>query len=272
MSTWRPSSEISRSTRNRTESRSRCRMSSIRSSDSSLFYSRATSGRLRRDGPSSRAPVGLSGGSPSSRRIPRSSAPCRSSGTEGGARSVEIDDRPPPGHADRPRRHREGIRRRPVRRRPRGLGVRSALVNIGGNIYGGSSPGKKGWSIGVRDPEGSLETVGTSFFATRRSDVRQLRELRRDRGKTLRPHHRSENGKARFARPERHGRRADGARIGRALDGAFRPRAPTKRGRPSLAHRRPRLFLRWLTMAESFTVRRETSDRRLTLKNAAATR
>jgi thiamine biosynthesis lipoprotein len=43
-----------------------------------------------------------------------------------------------------------------------GLGVRSALVNIGGNIYAmGAPPGKKGWSIGVRDPKGGLETVGT---------------------------------------------------------------------------------------------------------------
>ena len=43
-----------------------------------------------------------------------------------------------------------------------GLGVRSALVNIGGNIYAmGAPPGETGWSIGVRDPNGGLETVGT---------------------------------------------------------------------------------------------------------------
>ncbi len=43
-----------------------------------------------------------------------------------------------------------------------GLGVRSALVNIGGNIFAlGAPPGEKGWRIGVRDPKGSLETVGT---------------------------------------------------------------------------------------------------------------
>jgi thiamine biosynthesis lipoprotein len=42
------------------------------------------------------------------------------------------------------------------------LGVRNALVNIGGNIYAmGAPPGKKGWSVGVRDPKGGLETVGT---------------------------------------------------------------------------------------------------------------
>jgi thiamine biosynthesis lipoprotein len=43
-----------------------------------------------------------------------------------------------------------------------GLGVRSALVNIGGNIYAmGAPPGKKGWTIGVRDPNGGLEMAGT---------------------------------------------------------------------------------------------------------------
>lgn len=42
------------------------------------------------------------------------------------------------------------------------LGVRNALVNIGGNIYAmGAPPGEKGWRIGVRDPKGGLETVGT---------------------------------------------------------------------------------------------------------------
>lgn len=42
------------------------------------------------------------------------------------------------------------------------LGVRNALVNIGGNIHAmGAPPGKKGWSVGVRDPKGGLETVGT---------------------------------------------------------------------------------------------------------------
>jgi thiamine biosynthesis lipoprotein len=43
-----------------------------------------------------------------------------------------------------------------------GVGVRSALVNIGGNIYAmGAPPGEKGWRIGVRDPKGGLDTVGT---------------------------------------------------------------------------------------------------------------
>jgi thiamine biosynthesis lipoprotein len=42
------------------------------------------------------------------------------------------------------------------------LGVRSALVNIGGNIYALGSPhGESGWKIGIRDPTGGTGTVGT---------------------------------------------------------------------------------------------------------------
>ncbi len=42
------------------------------------------------------------------------------------------------------------------------LGIRNALVNIGGNIYAmGSPPGRDGWTIGVRDPNGGLDMVGT---------------------------------------------------------------------------------------------------------------
>ena len=45
-------------------------------------------------------------------------------------------------------------------------GVRSALVNLGGNIYAvGSPPGGRGWRIGVRDPRGGLGTVGTILLA-----------------------------------------------------------------------------------------------------------
>jgi thiamine biosynthesis lipoprotein len=41
-------------------------------------------------------------------------------------------------------------------------GVENALVNIGGNIYAmGEAPGEKGWRIGIRDPKGALETVGS---------------------------------------------------------------------------------------------------------------
>jgi len=42
------------------------------------------------------------------------------------------------------------------------LGVENALVNIGGNIFAmGTAPGEKGWRIGIRDPKGGLETVGS---------------------------------------------------------------------------------------------------------------
>ncbi len=41
-------------------------------------------------------------------------------------------------------------------------GVSNAFVNIGGNIFAmGSAPGKSGWPIGIRDPRGGAETVGT---------------------------------------------------------------------------------------------------------------
>jgi len=45
-------------------------------------------------------------------------------------------------------------------------GVESALVNLGGNIYAiGAPPGGKGWSIGIRDPRGGRETVGSLLLS-----------------------------------------------------------------------------------------------------------
>ena len=42
------------------------------------------------------------------------------------------------------------------------LGARNALVNLGGNIYAlGAPPGEAGWTIGIRDPKGGLGTVGS---------------------------------------------------------------------------------------------------------------
>ena len=42
------------------------------------------------------------------------------------------------------------------------LGVTNALVNIGGNIFAfGKGPGERGWRIGIRDPRGGMETVGS---------------------------------------------------------------------------------------------------------------
>ncbi|MDD4858293.1 MAG: FAD:protein FMN transferase [Candidatus Krumholzibacteria bacterium] len=47
----------------------------------------------------------------------------------------------------------------------KGLGVRNALVNLGGNIYAIGSPrGEQGWKIGIRDPEGGARTVGSFFL------------------------------------------------------------------------------------------------------------
>lgn len=44
----------------------------------------------------------------------------------------------------------------------RELGIESALINLGGNILAiGSPPGKEGWKIGIRDPLGSRNIVGT---------------------------------------------------------------------------------------------------------------
>jgi thiamine biosynthesis lipoprotein len=45
-------------------------------------------------------------------------------------------------------------------------GIRSALVNLGGNIYAvGAPPGARGWRVGVRDPRGGLGTVGAILLA-----------------------------------------------------------------------------------------------------------
>ncbi len=44
----------------------------------------------------------------------------------------------------------------------KGLGVKRALVNLGGNIYAiGSPPGRKSWTVGVRDPYGGKGTIGS---------------------------------------------------------------------------------------------------------------
>ena len=40
-------------------------------------------------------------------------------------------------------------------------GVRRALVNLGGNMYAiGTPPGRKGWTIGIRDPESGTRMIG----------------------------------------------------------------------------------------------------------------
>ena len=43
--------------------------------------------------------------------------------------------------------------------------VERGMVNLGGNIYAiGSPPGKKGWSVGIRDPRGERSVVGSLFL------------------------------------------------------------------------------------------------------------
>ena len=45
-------------------------------------------------------------------------------------------------------------------------GVESALVNLGGNIYAlGTPPGERGWTVGIRDPEGGRRVVGSLLLA-----------------------------------------------------------------------------------------------------------
>lgn len=45
-------------------------------------------------------------------------------------------------------------------------GVQSALVNLGGNIYAlGAPPGERGWSVGIRDPHGGREAVGSLLLS-----------------------------------------------------------------------------------------------------------
>jgi thiamine biosynthesis lipoprotein len=44
--------------------------------------------------------------------------------------------------------------------------VESALVNLGGNIYAlGTPPGERGWTVGIRDPEGGRKVVGSLLLA-----------------------------------------------------------------------------------------------------------
>ncbi len=43
----------------------------------------------------------------------------------------------------------------------RKAGARSALIDLGGNMYAiGSPPGKNGWTVGIRDPKQTREVVG----------------------------------------------------------------------------------------------------------------
>ena len=163
MSTWRPSSEISRL--NTESNGSPFTVSSELYSliDSSLFYSRATSGAFDVTVRPLVRLWGFQGGEmklPSDEEIARALARVGYGALtlDSAASTVTL---PAGMQIDL-----AGVAKGYAVDRSvavlAGLGVRSALVNIGGNIYAmGAPPGKKGWSVGVRDPNGGLETVET---------------------------------------------------------------------------------------------------------------
>jgi FAD:protein FMN transferase len=163
MSTWRPSSEISRL--NADSSGGAVAVSSELYSivDSSLFYSKATSGAFD---VTVRPLVRLWGFQGGTAKLPSDADVARAMSLAGYGK-VALDPSnytislPPGMQIDL-----AGIAKGYAVDRCvavlAGLGVRNALVNIGGNIYAmGAAPGEKGWRIGVRDPKGGLETVGT---------------------------------------------------------------------------------------------------------------
>ena len=163
MSTWRPSSEISRLNAESNGKPFTVSHELYSLIDSSLFYSRATSGAFD---VTVRPLVRLWGFQGGIARLPSDPEIERAMSLVGYGK-VRLDPSrstialPPGMQIDL-----AGIAKgyavdRCVAAIAR-LGVRNALVNIGGNIYAmGAPPGAKGWSIGVRDPEGGLETVGT---------------------------------------------------------------------------------------------------------------
>ncbi len=128
----------------------------------------------------------------------------------------------------------------------RALGLRAALIDLGGNLYclGEAAPGEA-WQVGIRDPLDRErmfaalalrdEAVATSGSYERFVD---------DRGPPLRAHHESRHGPARRGSAQRHrGLRRSGARR-RALHGALRPRPRRGRG-PAARPPTPRRWRCW---------------------------
>ncbi|MCX5752461.1 MAG: FAD:protein FMN transferase [Candidatus Krumholzibacteria bacterium] len=163
MSTWRPASEISRLNTGSngapfTVSSELCSLI-----DSSLFYSKATSGAFD---VTVRPLVRLWGFQGGEAKLPSDSEIERAMSLVGFGKIVLDPSRStitlPPGMQIDLAGIAKGYAVDRCAAALAGLGVRSALVNIGGNIYAmGAPPGEKGWSIGIRDPKGGLETVGT---------------------------------------------------------------------------------------------------------------
>jgi thiamine biosynthesis lipoprotein len=163
MSTWRPSSEISRlnAESNGTPFTVSPELYSL--IDSSLFYSRATSSAFD---VTVRPLVRLWGFQGGEQKLPSDAEIARALSLVGfGKVALEPSSLTitlPPGMQIDLAGIAKGYAVDRCVAVLAGLGVRNALVNIGGNIYAlGAPPGKKGWSVGVRDPKGGLETVGT---------------------------------------------------------------------------------------------------------------
>ncbi|MFA4948373.1 MAG: FAD:protein FMN transferase [Candidatus Krumholzibacteriia bacterium] len=163
MSTWRPSSEISRL--NADSSGTPCAVSRELFSliDSALFYSRATSGAFD---VTIRPLVRLWGFQGGTAALPPDAEIARAMSLVGFGKIALDPSRStialPPGMQIDLAGIAKGYAVDRCVAVLAGLGVRSALVNIGGNIFAmGAPPGEQGWKIGVRDPKGGLETVGT---------------------------------------------------------------------------------------------------------------
>ncbi len=163
MSTWRPSSEISRLNADSSGAPFAASSELYSLIDSSLFYSRATMGAFD---VTVRPLVRLWGFQGGEAKLPPDSEIARAMSLVGSGK-VALD--PSRSTIALPRGMQidlAGVAKGYAVDRCvavlAGLGVRNALVNIGGNIYAmGAHPGKAGWSVGVRDPNGGLETVGT---------------------------------------------------------------------------------------------------------------
>ena len=166
MSTWRPSSEISRlnAGANGTPFAASSELYSL--IDSSFFYSRATSGAFD---VTVRPLVRLWGFQGGTAKLPSDGEIARAMSLVGFEKVALDPSRStitlPPGIEIDLAGIAKGYAVDRCVAALAGLGVRNALVNIGGNIYAMGAPtGEKGWRIGVRDPKGGLETVGTLFL------------------------------------------------------------------------------------------------------------
>jgi thiamine biosynthesis lipoprotein len=163
MSTWRPSSELSRLDADSSGAPFTVSRELFSLIDSSLFYARATGGAFD---VTVRPLVRLWGFQGGQARIP-SAAEISRALAEVGYGKIALDSAAstvtlPAGMQIDLAGVAKGYAVDRCVAVLAALGVRNALVNIGGNIYAmGASPGQRGWRIAIRDPKGGLETVGT---------------------------------------------------------------------------------------------------------------